>query len=372
MQRGRHLGRLVEVHSLGRDCRLTAARDVLHYFGFPHSPAIVYGLSASYNFSYVSSEKSLRSLLWPELGEVARDHFLTVSGHRLEVFENLAYAFGGILHQREREPLESLLQTIDAHLAEGIPVLVAVCQQKVLERVGRPYRWPAYLKLSGFGGHWVQVVGMDPARHTVTLLESNQREPIDLSFAALEEARGYGEELPDFLMKSRGRWAVFVPSSEPPPLAEQARCALVKAVYGMSDGLGQGSGEGGLAGLCRFSREFPAWPDWLPLPKYKASLFMLKVTSEGLLSGSLGRRGFGIFLRRAGSELRCPPLKEAALEYGEAAGAWEALVTRIGPEVLDPASEAVLPREETAPLCAEVYARESRAFEKLAAVVRTL
>lgn len=370
--RAHGLARLLELHSLGRDCRLTAARDVLHYFGFAHSPAMVYGLSSSYNFTYRRASGSRRCLLFPDLGDVARDYFLPVSGHRLEVFENLAYLYNGTLIRGEGTPLEALVPLMRGHLAEQIPFLVAVSQEKLLQHTGFRHSWPRYLNVSGFGGHWVQVVALDERARTVTLLESNLRTPVTIGFEAFDEARVYGDEHPDFLMKSRGRWAVLVPSSAPPPLPELIRGALIKVVYHMSDTASPSPEENGMAALRSFTRDFPAWPETLPLGKYKASLFMIKTASEGLLSGSLGRRGFGIFLRRASTLLAQPALTLAAQAYADAGLAWERLVQCIDSRVLDAEDDAVLPAREMASICSEVHERESAAFALLAGAVGVL
>jgi hypothetical protein len=99
---------------------------------------------------------------------------------------------------------------------------------------------------------------------------------------------------------------------------------------------------------------------------------MLRLNSVELSTGAMGRKGFGIFLRRAAVALRLPELESIARAYAEAAEAWQALIDLIDDEVLDPASTRVLPVAPLAAATAEVLRLEQGAFERLAAEVQGL
>jgi hypothetical protein len=360
--------RFQRIHSPGRDCRLTCARDLLDYFGLRYSHSIVQGLSSAYHFSYARPEHHLQALLYPELD--FRPYFFAVSGGVLEILENLAYLFNGRCLIQEQDPDDTALEAFRPYLAEGIPVLVAVCRDVVYDHLGLYYPpWPAYLGPLKFGGHWMPVVGLDDARGLVQMFETNRLPPVELPFEVLHQARTIGDGDPHYRMQSRNRWAVFLPSATPPPLPFLVRTALVKTVHAMSESPAARSGAGGLPALQRFCRELPHWAEQMSLPSYKASLCMLRLNSAELSTGAMGRKGFGIFLRRAAAALGRPELESIAVDYALAAEAWQALIDLIEDDVLDPASTRVLPRAPLAAAAAEVSRLEQGAFERLSRVV---
>ncbi|HEX6740041.1 MAG TPA: BtrH N-terminal domain-containing protein, partial [Vicinamibacteria bacterium] len=332
--------RFQHIHSPGRDCRLTCARDLLDYFGLRYSHSVVQGLSSACLFSYARPEDGLQALLYPELD--FRGFFSAVSGGVLEILENLAYLFNGRYLVRQQDPADLTLQELRPYLAEGIPVLVAVCRDVVYDHLGLFYPpWPSYLGPLKFGGHFMPVVGIDDARGVVQMFETNRLPPLELPFEVLHRARTQGDGEADYRMQSLNRWAVFVPSPAPPPLPALMRTALLKTVHAMTDSASARAGASGLPALERFCRELPHWAERMTRDHYQASLFMLRLNSVELSTGAMGRKGFGIFLRRAAVALGQPELEPAAHAYAEAAEAWQDLLDLIDDEVLDPESTRV-------------------------------
>jgi Domain of unknown function (DUF4872)/Butirosin biosynthesis protein H, N-terminal len=365
------LERFQRIHSPGRDCRLTCARDLLDYFGLRYSHSLVQGLSSACLFSYARPDHGFQALLYPELD--FRSFFSAVSGGVMEILENLAYLFNGRYLVQPQDPADVTLQALRPYLAEGIPVLVAVCRDVVYDHLGLFYPpWPSYLGPLKFGGHFMPVVGIDDERGLVQMFETNRQPPLELPFEVLHRARTQGDGDPDYRMQSRNRWAVFVPSPVPPPLPALMRAALSKTVHAMTDSASARSGASGLPALERFCREMPHWAEQMTREHYQASLYMLRLNSVELSTGALGRKGFGIFLRRAAVVLGRPELEATAFAYAAAAEAWQELLDLIDDEVLDPASTRVLPAAPLAAATAEVLRCEQDAFERLATVVERL
>jgi hypothetical protein len=365
------LERFQQIHSPGRDCRLTCARDLLEYFGLRYSHSIVQGLSSSYLFSYAREDHGFQALLYPELD--FRGYFSAVSGGVLEILENLACLLNGRYLVQQQDPAEVRLETLRPYLAEGIPVLVAVCRDVVYDHLGFEYpAWPPYLGPLKFGGHFMPVVGVDDSRGVVQMFETNRPGLLELPLAVLHRARTQGDGDPDYRMQSRNRWAVFVPPPVPPPLPSLMRTALRKTVHAMTDSPGARRGASGLPALQQFCREMPRWAEQMPRERYQASLYMLRLNSVELSTGAMGRKGFGIFLRRAAVALGQPELEAVAFAYAEAAEAWQALIDLIDDDVLDPASTRVLPPAPLAAAASQLLQLEQAAFERLASVVEQL
>jgi Domain of unknown function (DUF4872)/Butirosin biosynthesis protein H, N-terminal len=365
---GRMIERFQQIHSPGRDCRLTCARDLLDYFGLRYSHSVVQGLSSAYLFSYVGPEHDAQGLLYPDLD--FREYFCAVSGGVMEIFENLAYLFNGRYLVQEQDPSDTALEALRPYLKADLPVLVAVCRDLVYDHLGLQHPpWPAYLGSLKFGGHWMAVVGVDDRRRMVQMFETNQTPPVELPFEVLHAARTAGDGVAHFRMQSRNRWAVFVPSSTPPPLPGLFRTALVKTVHAMTESASARSGASGLRALTAFCRDVPHWADQMSAQRYKASLYMLRLNSVGLSTGAMGRKGFGIFLRRAAALLGIAELESIAFEYAAAADAWQALVGLIDDDVLDERSSSIVAPEPLATAAGAIYEHEQRAFERLARVV---
>ena len=367
------LERYARVHRKGYDCRLTCSRNVLEYFGHQLSYSTLHGLSGTFFFVYRTTNEPLSRLLFPG-GDIG-SYFWPISGQQLEVMANVAFLFNALLITNEDESLDA----IRPYLAEGIPVMVALCREELMKFRGVDFgesRW--FPDGVSFGGHWVVVAGIamvtrdheeiDDRRGVAQVFETDQREVLEVPLDVLRHVRSYGDDNPGFLMKSRNQWAVLYPPERIPPFATLARTALHKVVHAMRHPPAR---QCGIAALEAFCRELPDWceRDDLGPRKLLATVKMLWLSSDLMVGGGMGRHSFGLFLRNAGRTLGADELTRAAESYAAACRAWQRLTREVTREVLETAPPWTFRKPEITDILAELRDAELAGFESVEAFV---
>lgn len=348
------------IHRPGTDCRVTATRNLLELHGQRHSYATVQGLSSTFFFTYRKRFSALDLMTFPS-GDIC-SRYWPVAGQRLEVFENLAYLFNANIVGAAGQDAEQAQEAMLGFVRQGIPVLTAVSRFALAAHAGVPMRFPAYMDDVRFAGHFVTVVGCDERRGTVSLFDSDHTGLVELPLAALAAARAEGDGAANYFMQSHNRWLVFLPGAGAPGLAALVRCALARTVRTWADADAAADGAGGLRGLAAFCDELPGWAerDDLPADKLKTSVYVMRMTSDKVAGGSLGRRQFGMFLRQAGELLRDATLVEAAGHYAELTALWQQLMTAVEARVFDPAGVRSLDHADVRAPLARILEHERR------------
>ena len=317
-------------HFSGMDCRLTALRNLLDYFGIKESFAGVVGMSSSHGFTYRPRPlRGAERLLHPDLDFT--EHFYAISGSRTDCIEQAATTYNAELEGNYPDDAERSLDRMRVYLREGVPVMVAVSRRALATRMGRAYDMPAFMQGIDFGGHWVVLAGIDDRRKTVTLFESDWPRPVELAQDEFRRLRCLGDDRDNCFMKSRNRWMAFVPSGEQPPRAQLVGVALAKCLFRLRMRGRGGSAARGLHGIRTLANELPGWvvSKELSLEKLRATVFMLRLQSDALGGGGLGRREFTKFLGGAARECRSDALASAAASCGRAGAGWDRLVARL-------------------------------------------
>jgi hypothetical protein len=312
------------------DCRVTCTRNLLDFYGHRYSYSDIQGLSSAFFFTYRSSYTTKDVLLHPEIAVC--DYLWPVSGHRVELLENLSYVFNATLATGHPLTAEAAQAEIEPFLAQGIPVMTMVSRE-VLRRhySGERYAYPDFMAGQDFAGHWVVVLEIDRTRDVATVFETHLNQRLEVPLHVLSHARTFGDDQPHFHMKSRNRWAVFQPPTSPPPLDHMMLTALRRVVFNHRDAAAANDPHMGLSGLQKFCDELPGWGarEDLSADKLQATLFMMRMTSDMLAGTGLGRRNFGVFLRHAQSVTKNARLGEAAGCYGDLVERWSTLMDSV-------------------------------------------
>lgn len=359
--------RYAAVHRQGYDCRVTCLRNLLELHGHRFTYATLLGLSSTFFFVYRRVDDERCRLLFPT-GNFAH-RFWPISGQKLEAIENITYATGAHLVRGGDPHLDAAASRdeLRPYLEAGMPVMVALCREKlrVLCGQGRELDWfPTDL---GFGGHWVVVTAIDDARRVVRLFETDQKQPLEVSFEAFHALRTHGDQEPGFYMKSRNQWAVFEPPRRLRSFAALADAAIRKTVHELRHPLiAEGTG---MAAFDAFCAELPDWAerDDLSPQKLHLTVAMAFLSSEYMAGGGLGRRSFGLFLRHAGRALEAPILVAAAMHYGRAGGLWQQLMAVLAREVVAKEAPRTLRQGAIVDTLARLRAAERAGFERLCA-----
>lgn len=324
------------VHRTGQDCRVTSARNLLELHGRRYSYSMVQGLASCFFFTYRKKFSPLDMLTFPG-GDMCK-HFWPISGQRMEVLENLAYLFNAVLVSKEGQQADAAHEEMLAFLRAEVPVMVQVSRHSMATFLNQEYGYPDFLRGLSFGGHYVMVVAADETRKIATLFDTDHQNLVDIPFDALIAARSAGDGEAHCFMQSRNRWAVFVPGTSVQSSDHMVAGALRRVIHNFRSAEAEGDGTGGLSGLAALCREIPQWrdltadnPDCL-----RATVFMLRMHSDLMSGGSIGRRSFGIFVRQSAEILKSPGLAAAAGLYADSVGLWQTLMLLLEQRVLHP------------------------------------
>lgn len=357
--------RYAAVHRVGYDCRVTCARNLLEFHGHLFSNAVLFGLSSIFFFVYRKIDDRRCRLLFPEGNFVHR--FWPISGQKLEALDNIAYLTGAHLVRGGDPYLDAAAsrEEIRPYLDDGLPVMVTLCRDKLFELRGLPREGSWFPADLGFGGHWVVVTEIDDARGVVRLFETDQPMPLEVSFEAFHVLRTHGDRQANFYMQSRNRWAVLLPPRHLRPFADLADAAIRKTVHELRHPLIEDGT--GMSAFDAFCAELPDWAERGDLPPQKLYLTvaMAYLSSEYMIGGGMGRRGYGLFLRRAGRALGSSSLVAAARHYRRAGDLWQRLMLVLSREVLATDGPWNLRHEDLVDTLARLHAAETAGFEHL-------
>lgn len=353
------------VHRTGQDCRVTSARNILALHGRRYSYSMIQGLASCFFFTYRKKFSALDMLTFSG-GDMCR-YYWPVSGQRMEVFENLAYLFNAVLVSREGQDSLAAHEDMLAFLRAGVPVMVQVSRHSIARHLNQESGYPAFLPGLSFGGHYVTIVAADEIRGVATMFDTDHQNVIEIPFETLIAARCAGDAEPNCFMQSRNRWTVFIPGTSVPSPAQMAASALARVVHYFRSAQLAGDGAGGLLGLSALCRDLPHWrdqaadnPDCL-----RATVFMLRMHSDLMSGGSLGRRSFGIFVRQSAELLKSPRLGAAAGLYADATELWQKLMTSLEQRVLQPQAPQSLDTQPIRDLLSRIEEVEAEAFFQL-------
>jgi hypothetical protein len=357
--------RFKRIHRPGQDCRITSARNMLEFHGSRHSYATIQGLASSFYFSYRKEFSASDLLIFP--GGNICDYYWPVSGQRLEVFENLAYLFNAELLTGSDQSPEAAEQTLLDFLREGVPVMVAVARFALAEYFEQPMSFPPYLGDLRFAGHFITVVGVDLVRRMAKILDTDHSQLQEIPLSVLARVRIEGDQEQNYFMRSRNRWVVFLPGKSHPPLTQLLSSALNRTLHLLL--ATENSAVSGISGLSKFCAELPGWVEdpMLSVDKLKATVFLMRMASDKLAAGSLGRRSFGMFLRQAGESLGNKAFIQAAHHYSDLTGLWQRVLSTVESRVFAETGPQTLDVSELRDLLNQILALEMRGVEQLQA-----
>jgi Domain of unknown function (DUF4872)/Butirosin biosynthesis protein H, N-terminal len=355
--------RFKRIHRPGQDCRITSTRNMLELYGHRLSYATVQGLASSFYFSYRKEFSAADLLVFP--GGNICEYYWPISGQRLEVFENIAYLFNAELLTGADQTPEAAEQTLLEFLREGVPVMVAVARFALAEYFEQVLRFPPYLRDLRFAGHFITVVGVDLVRRIAKILDTDHSQLLEIPLSVLARVRVEGDHEQNYFMRSRNRWVVLLPSSSQPPLKQMMRSALGRTLHLLL--ATQAGAVSGVTGLRKFCQELPHWVEdsTLTQDKLKATVFVMRMASDKLAGGSVGRRSFGMFLRQAGESLGSKALVDAAHHYGDLTALWQRLLSAVEAKVFVGNAPETLNVPELHDLLSQILTLEMRGVEQL-------
>ncbi len=258
-------------HRPGLHCGSTALCDALRARGLEISEALAFGLGAGLGFHYVVAPQFTPS------------HFLVGRSAGLE--RNACQVLGAAAAERTAAGAAEALEGVRAALGRGLAPILSTDFSRL------PY-WRAR---TPFGGHRVVLAGLDEARGTAFLADTDCPGLEEVRLEALDAARS--SLAPPFGTAGRPWLEVDAPAS-PRPLAEAVPDALRRQAAEM---LGDAGGLAGIAALERFADDLPEWPGRARDDRDRARCFrfayqVIEVRGTG---GSLFRRLHARFLREA-------------------------------------------------------------------------
>ena len=353
-----HLENYGKHHFVGSDCRITCLRNIFDYLGIKVSYATLFGLSSSFHFGYRDGFGPLEFLQYPDRN--CLEHFLPISGTRLDCAENLAFNYSATIQGNFPDDAETSLARLRNFTKQGLPVMVAVSRQAIGRYLGWKDDTPGFLGDIYFGEHWLVLTSVNDAANSVTVFEPDIPRPVEMPLAVFQQARGHGDEDSKCFLKSRNRWIVLLPPRPAPPKQDLIRTALTKTLFLMTSPSGQEFVHYGLDGLRTFSNALLSWEPVCDRyeDRLKATAWMLYVQGEIVASGGLGRKVYASYLRQSAAVCRSASLREAADCCAEAAHHWTSLIGRIKTCLLSDRVSSLKDDPEIATLLRLILSRE--------------
>jgi hypothetical protein len=256
-------------HRPGHHCGSTALCDALRARGVGLSEPLAFGLGAGLGFQYVVAP------------EFTPSHFVMGRSPGLE--RTACEVMGASFAEQTAETAEAALTGVRAALAGGLAPILSTDLSRL------PY-WRAR---TPFGGHRVVLAGLDEARGTALLADTDRPGLEEVALEDLDAARS--SLAPPFGAAGRPWFEVDAPAA-PRPLSEAVPEALRRQSAEM---LLEGGGLWGASGLERFADDLARWPerardDRDRLRCFRYAYQVIEVRGTG---GSLFRRMYARFLR---------------------------------------------------------------------------
>jgi hypothetical protein len=349
---------------------MTSARNLLDMHGYRHSYATVQGLASSLYFSYHEYMTPFDVLTF--MSTDMTGHYWPVIGQRPEVYENLAYLFNATYVSGSGQTPEEAEQSMLAFIRQGVPVMVALARFALAEHHRMSASIPPFMRDLLFAGHYIVVVAVDEATGMATYFDSDHSSRMEIPLSVLRRLRTEGDGADNCFMQSHNRWAVFVPGSQAPALKDQMHASLVRTLHNWKCQADRPGTQSGMPGLKMFAAALPGWTERpeLPVDKLKATVFILRMASEKISGGSLGRRGFGMFVRQANEVLAARTLAEAAGIYAELTVCWADLMGLLHSRIFGEAAPRSLDVPEVRALLGRIVEHEAAGLQALEAGLR--
>ena len=329
-------------HTRGVHCVTTALRNaVLHYTGRLMSEAMVFGLGAGLNFSYIRDRSS---------------DFLMVLGRGTAV-ESIFCDGLGIHLQSMWTKSPSVSWEFVREMIDRDRLVMVDCDMFHLSYMVNSLGLSMDLH---FGGHKALVTGYDLEARTAFLSDYNWSEKQVVPLPELARARGST----DCLSAPDNTAMVFDFPETLVPLRTAIQLGLERMV-------GQMRGPNHLTGLRaleRFRRQVTKWRDTLPEPaairNTRMTAFMAEKAGTG---GGNFRRLYARFLREAAEVMRDDRLTAASRVYARLSGCWRRLAALMETASRDMTRGLYDPAEGGARLVTEIWDLENRGVDAVSA-----
>lgn len=334
----------------GKHCITSSLKQIFHYYGYPLSEEMIFGLGAGLSFLYLNQSSSPM-----------------ICG-RTKVFEF------------EKKLAQRLSMTIQCHAGKDQDRIRAKTRalidrnQPVLIYVDMPYL--EYLKLpesAHFGGHAVVLFGYDDDQRRFYISDRDQHDsPIPIpggisaedvhlvSYEQLEKARS--SSFPPF--PANNQYLTFDFSG----IAEIDKTMIKSAVKETCEAMLNAPAQLlGLNGIRKFAKEILKW-EAFSLAKQRRSVETnyFQISADGGTGGGLFRKMYGQFLIEASMIAEDERLAELGRQFVETAADWDRLA-----DMLRQLTETDVNRQlQTASaLVSELHKTETRLFNELYSLV---
>jgi hypothetical protein len=223
-------------HVVGKHCESSSMRDVLEYIGLPFSEAIVFGLDATFGFSFFQAE-----------GESAAAFF--VGGKQGTISkESLACRVLGVnISEEQFQSADQCWERSKELLHQNHPLLIRI-EMAYLPYVELPEE-------ESFGGHIMSLVGFDD--EIAYLYEREFEELVELPIQILKDARSSKK---DRWFPPRNTHYILERRTKRPPFSAACKLAIQETVKNM---LAVSTNNVGLQGMIKFVKTIPTWKEKL-------------------------------------------------------------------------------------------------------------
>ena len=223
-------------HVLGGHCESTSMRDVLEFIGLPFSEPMVFGLDATFGFSYIKGRTSdaFPFFIGGKQGTITKD--------------SLACRVLGVrITEEQFQSAENAWERSKQLLLKDKPLLIRI-EMAYLPYINLP-------KGEFFGGHIISLVGFN--EKNAFLYERDREAPVELPIDILLKARNSKE---DKWFQPMNTHFILEKGSKRPPLAAAVKLGIRKTVENM---FATSVKFIGLHGMKSFVQEIPSWKDML-------------------------------------------------------------------------------------------------------------
>ncbi len=304
-------------HTPGRHCASTGLQDLVNHHGLAWSEAFCFGLGSGLGIWYLA-------LPGLDPGRMVHVRSLDIE---TECFNRMGRPFVWQRHANPAESEAALCRELDA----GRPALL----QTDL------FHLPYYGSDTHYPGHVIVAWGYDPDRQVFFVTDTERKEVLEVTFAAMRKAR----YCPEHMLAIEGNF--FAPASVSPP--EDMAAAITGAMENSSSRMIHGTPglqgmDGvfeGIAALKQWLTEMPSWGD---LPNWQwIARFTYQVIEKRGTGGGGFRYIYADFLKEAESTIPALAKKGLSVEMKRIAEAWSNLAL-----ALKAASEKKQPEFTTA------------------------
>lgn len=290
---------------IGKHCETTALKRALDYHGLPLSEEMLFGLGGGVGFIYWYMKRMPGPFIGGRGGKV------------VEFAENICRRIGAEATVVETASAKRGYEALKALLRAGEPAVV------YLDMAYLPYL--AFPEVAHFGGHVVDVFGLDEAKDEVYIYDRG-RHPVMVSIADLAKARD-------------SKYQPFPPQHRLLQIRYPAR------IGDLADGIKQAIRECchnmlsppikniGLAGMAKWAKLVVQWPEQFERINLLGILMSGFIYIEiGGTGGSAFRPMYARFLEEASSIINKPALKEVAAMMRESAEVWSEIAAGLLPD----------------------------------------